>query len=114
MRRDDLRRLHGTEDGRALPRDEPDQFRNPRRQIPAIVRAVIAIVWFGIQTYLASIVFRIFLVAVAPSLDRFDQNSILGLSSLGGSASSGSGRSRSSSSSTGWRPCADSRVWPVR
>ena len=52
-------------------------------QIPAIVRAVIAIVWFGIQTYLASIVFRIFLVAVAPSLDRFDQNSILGLSSLG-------------------------------
>ena len=52
-------------------------------QIPAMVRAVIAIVWFGIQTYLASIVFRIFLVAVAPSLDRFDHNSILGLSSLG-------------------------------
>ena len=30
-------------------------------QIPALIRAVIAIAWFGIQTYLASVVFRVLL-----------------------------------------------------
>ncbi|MCF8992353.1 cytosine permease, partial [Pseudomonas carnis] len=32
-------------------------------QIPALIRAVIAIAWFGIQTYLASVVFRVLLTA---------------------------------------------------
>lgn len=52
-------------------------------QLPAIIRAVIAIAWFGIQTYLASVVLRVLLTAVWPDLARYDQDAILGLSSLG-------------------------------
>ncbi|MHA7113231.1 NCS1 family nucleobase:cation symporter-1 [Pseudomonas promysalinigenes] len=52
-------------------------------QIPALIRAVIAIAWFGIQTYLASVVLRVLLTAIAPELKAYDQNSILGLSTLG-------------------------------
>ncbi|MCY1279628.1 putative allantoin permease [compost metagenome] len=52
-------------------------------QLPALIRAVIAIAWFGIQTYLASVVLRVLLNALAPGLHEFDQNSILGLSTLG-------------------------------
>jgi len=52
-------------------------------QIPAIIRAVIAIAWFGIQTYLASVVLRVLLIAVAPDLARYDRGGALGLSSLG-------------------------------
>ena len=52
-------------------------------QIPALIRAVIAIAWFGIQTYLASVVLRVLLVAVHPGFDAYDHDSILGLSSLG-------------------------------
>ena len=52
-------------------------------QIPALIRAVIAIAWFGIQTYLASVVLRVLLTAIAPDLRPYDQNSILGLSTLG-------------------------------
>ena len=52
-------------------------------QIPALIRAVIAIAWFGIQTYLASVVLRVLLTAIAPDLRPYDQNLILGLSTLG-------------------------------
>ena len=52
-------------------------------QIPALIRAVIAIAWFGIQTYLASVVFRVLLTAVHPGFAEYDHNSILGLSTLG-------------------------------
>ncbi|WP_448672029.1 cytosine permease, partial [Escherichia coli] len=43
----------------------------------------IAIAWFGIQTYLASIVLRVLLTAIWPGLAAYDQDAILGLSSLG-------------------------------
>ena len=36
-------------------------------QIPALIRGAIAIAWFGIQTYLASVVLRILIIALAPS-----------------------------------------------
>jgi nucleobase:cation symporter-1, NCS1 family len=52
-------------------------------QIPAIIRGGVAVVWFGIQTYLASLVLRVMLIAVAPGLAHLDHNSILGLSTLG-------------------------------
>ncbi|MEB0207137.1 NCS1 family nucleobase:cation symporter-1 [Pseudomonas sp. CCC3.1] len=52
-------------------------------QIPALIRAVIAIAWFGIQTYLASVVLRVLLIAVHPDFAAYDHDSILGLSSLG-------------------------------
>ncbi|MET0995074.1 MAG: NCS1 family nucleobase:cation symporter-1 [Mycobacterium sp.] len=52
-------------------------------QIPGAIRGGVAIVWFGIQTYLASLVLRVLLIALAPSLENLDHNSILGLSTLG-------------------------------
>ncbi|MBK1819582.1 NCS1 family nucleobase:cation symporter-1 [Burkholderia orbicola] len=51
--------------------------------LPAMIRAVIAIAWFGIQTYLASVVLRVLLTAIWPGLAAFDQNAIFGLSTLG-------------------------------
>ncbi len=52
-------------------------------QLPAAVRGIVAIAWFGIQTYLASVVLRVMLIALVPSLAPLDGNSILGLSTLG-------------------------------
>ncbi|MGA7203288.1 MAG: NCS1 family nucleobase:cation symporter-1 [Specibacter sp.] len=52
-------------------------------QISSLLRGGVAIVWFGVQTYLASVVFRVMLTAVVPSLHELDKNSILGLSTLG-------------------------------
>ncbi|WP_322074584.1 NCS1 family nucleobase:cation symporter-1 [Burkholderia cepacia] len=51
--------------------------------LPAMIRAVIAIAWFGIQTYLASVVLRVLLTAIWPGLAAFDQDAIFGLSTLG-------------------------------
>jgi NCS1 family nucleobase:cation symporter-1 len=52
-------------------------------QIPALVRGGVAVAWFGIQTYLASVVLRVLLIALAPGLKPLDDGSILGLSPLG-------------------------------
>jgi NCS1 family nucleobase:cation symporter-1 len=52
-------------------------------QIPGTIRGGVAIVWFGIQTYLASLVLRVLLIALVPGLENLDHNSILGLSTLG-------------------------------
>ncbi|SDU59138.1 NCS1 family nucleobase:cation symporter-1 [Gordonia westfalica] len=52
-------------------------------QIPALIRGGVAIAWFGIQTYLASVVLRIMLVALFPGAADLDTNRFLGLSTLG-------------------------------
>ena len=52
-------------------------------QISSIIRGGVAIVWFGVQTYLASVVARVMVIALWPSLQSLDTNSILGLSTLG-------------------------------
>ena len=52
-------------------------------QISSIIRGGVAIVWFGVQTYLASVVARVMVIALWPSLKSLDTNSILGLSTLG-------------------------------
>ncbi|MGW0735155.1 NCS1 family nucleobase:cation symporter-1 [Streptomyces sp. NPDC002851] len=52
-------------------------------QIPAAVRGAVAIAWFGIQTYLAASVLNALLKVLAPGLRSLDENSILGLSTLG-------------------------------
>lgn len=51
--------------------------------LPAGVRGVVAIAWFGIQTYLASVVLRVMLIALWPGLESVDSNDFLGLSTLG-------------------------------
>lgn len=52
-------------------------------QIPALIRGVVAIAWFGIQTYLASVVLRIMIIALVPAAAGLDENRFLGLSTLG-------------------------------
>ena len=52
-------------------------------QISAVVRGGVAIVWFGVQTYLASVVARVLLIALFPSLTSLNTDDFLGLSTLG-------------------------------
>jgi NCS1 family nucleobase:cation symporter-1 len=52
-------------------------------QLPALVRGAVAIAWFGIQTYLATRVLVVMVLAVAPSAGALEQVSFLGLSVLG-------------------------------
>ncbi|WP_448608831.1 NCS1 family nucleobase:cation symporter-1 [Geodermatophilus sp. URMC 60] len=51
-------------------------------QIPALLRGGVAIVWFGIQTYLAALVGNVLLIALFPSLESLTASSTLGLSHL--------------------------------
>ncbi len=54
--------------------------------IPAIIRGLIAVAWYGIQTYLASASLDILLVRMFPSLTPYadlSQHGFLGLSTLG-------------------------------
>ncbi|MGW1785250.1 NCS1 family nucleobase:cation symporter-1 [Streptomyces sp. NPDC002143] len=51
--------------------------------IPALIRAVIAIMWYGIQTYLASVAVNVMLLAAWPGLESWTHSSFLGLDALG-------------------------------
>ncbi|MEV6837323.1 NCS1 family nucleobase:cation symporter-1 [Streptomyces sp. NPDC051133] len=51
--------------------------------IPALIRAVIAIMWYGIQTYLASVAVNVMLLAAWPGLGSLTRHSFLGLDALG-------------------------------
>lgn len=51
--------------------------------IPAILRAVVAICWYGIQTYLASAAIMLLVLKVAPGATPLSEGSFLGLSPLG-------------------------------
>ena len=51
--------------------------------LPALIRAVIATFWYGIQTWLASVAVLILLLEVFPGLEPLTENSIVGLSTLG-------------------------------
>ena len=51
--------------------------------IPALIRAIIAIAWYGIQTYLASVAVNVLLLKLAPGLAPLNESSFLGLSALG-------------------------------
>jgi NCS1 family nucleobase:cation symporter-1 len=51
--------------------------------LPALIRAVIAILWYGIQTYLASVAVDVLLLVAMPGLKPWTQHGFLGLSALG-------------------------------
>ncbi|WP_082712387.1 NCS1 family nucleobase:cation symporter-1 [Vibrio tritonius] len=51
--------------------------------IPAIIRGLIAVVWYGIQTYLASSSFIILLLYFFPSMGSLAHQTFIGLSYLG-------------------------------
>ncbi len=51
--------------------------------IPALLRAIVAIFWYGIQTWLASAVILILVVKLWPATEAMNQGDFLGLSGLG-------------------------------
>ncbi|NGO68331.1 cytosine permease [Streptomyces boncukensis] len=51
--------------------------------IPALIRAVIAIMWYGIQTYLASVAVNVLLLTAVPGLEPWTRHGFLGLDALG-------------------------------
>jgi len=51
--------------------------------IPALIRAIVAVAWYGIQTYLASQVIMILVLKVIPSATTLTEQSWLGLSYMG-------------------------------
>ena len=50
--------------------------------LAAMVRGVVGIVWYGVQTYFASKAVQVLVVTLAPSASRLTHNSIAGLSTL--------------------------------
>jgi NCS1 family nucleobase:cation symporter-1 len=52
-------------------------------QIPALIRGGVAIVWFGIQTYLASLVGNVLVIALFPDTQPLAETTFLGLTVLG-------------------------------
>lgn len=51
--------------------------------IPALIRGIIAVVWYGIQTYLASAALMVCVLYFFPEWKIYAENDILGLSTLG-------------------------------
>lgn len=51
--------------------------------LPALIRAVVAVCWYGIQTYLASRAILVLLELVWPAIAHLDHDGFLGLSYLG-------------------------------
>lgn len=51
--------------------------------IPALLRAVVAIFWYAIQTWLASAAVAVLLLKLVPAAESLTHNSLLGLSVLG-------------------------------
>jgi len=51
--------------------------------IPALLRAVVAVFWYGIQTWLASAVIMILVLKLWPATEPLSKGSFLGLSALG-------------------------------
>ncbi|MGW2630977.1 NCS1 family nucleobase:cation symporter-1 [Streptomyces chattanoogensis] len=51
--------------------------------IPALLRAVMAVAWYGIQTWLASTAVVLLTLQIAPGLAAYHHNAVLGLSTLG-------------------------------
>ena len=50
--------------------------------LAAMVRGVVGIVWYGVQTYFASKAVQVLIVTLAPSAEAYTHNSIVGLSTL--------------------------------
>jgi NCS1 family nucleobase:cation symporter-1 len=51
--------------------------------LPALIRAVVAVAWYGIQTYLASQAIIVLLISIDPGIRFLTQGGFLGLSPLG-------------------------------
>jgi NCS1 family nucleobase:cation symporter-1 len=50
--------------------------------LAAIVRGVVGIVWYGVQTYFASKAVQVLVITMAPSTEALTHNNIIGLSTL--------------------------------
>ncbi len=84
LRRDELDGLRGPAHGVPFPVFSRISFGVWGANLPALIRAVIAIAWYGIQTYLASVAINVLLArALAWVSTPLTEVSFLGLSALG-------------------------------
>ncbi|WP_156959704.1 NCS1 family nucleobase:cation symporter-1 [Nocardia sp. BMG51109] len=51
--------------------------------VPALVRGVLAVFWYGVQTYLGSVAISALALRLAPGLESWNRTGFLGLSALG-------------------------------
>ncbi len=51
--------------------------------LAAIVRGIVGIVWYGVQTYFASKAVQVLILTLAPSAEAMTHNNVFGLSTLG-------------------------------
>lgn len=51
--------------------------------LPALLRAIVAVAWYGIQTYLASVVVMVLVLKIWPDAEALTEGGFLGLSPLG-------------------------------
>ena len=51
--------------------------------LAAVVRGIVGIVWYGVQTYFASKAVQVLVITLAPSAAAYTHDSVLGLSTLG-------------------------------
>lgn len=82
--------------------------------IPALIRGGIAVVWYGIQTYLASAALMIVVLYEWPDLVSLTHDNILGLFRSAGTGLPQCGFSRRRSSSATWKPSAASWTGQAR
>ena len=82
--------------------------------LAAMVRGIVGIVWYGVQTYFASKAVEVLVVTLAPSAADLTHNSMFGLSTLAGPASCSCGSSSWSSSWPAWRRSASSSTSAAR
>jgi nucleobase:cation symporter-1, NCS1 family len=82
--------------------------------LAAIVRGLVGIVWYGVQTYFASKAVQVLIVTLVPASADLTHNSIMGLSTLAWFSFLFSGSFSSSSSSAGWSVSAGSSISAVR
>lgn len=73
----------GTRTGIPFPVMSRISFGTRGAQIPALIRGGVAIAWFGIQTYLASMVLDVMLITLFPGLQPLKEQVVLGLPLLG-------------------------------
>lgn len=82
--------------------------------LAAIIRGVVGIVWYGVQTYIASKAVQVLVLILAPGAAALATTTSSGSPPWAGRAFSSCGGSNSSSSAAAWRPSASSSISAAR
>jgi cytosine/uracil/thiamine/allantoin permease len=101
----------GTRTGIPFPVMSRISFGTRGAQIPALIRGGVAIAWFGIQTYLASMVLDVMLITLFPGLQSLKEQ-VWACHCWAGSAFPSCGLCRCSLPAGAWRASESTRPLP--